>query len=120
MKIRNSFVSNSSSSSFIIAYKPEAFEDLDPCPHCGFTAPNFLDEVNDSRDGDTCFENLEEALNWEDNPELEVAVKDYLNNGYIVQALDLSYHDRDLNRLFTKLINNGKIILIEGNTYENS
>lgn len=31
MKNRNGFVSNSSSSSFIIAYK----EDTKPCPHCG-------------------------------------------------------------------------------------
>ena len=112
MKTRNSFVSNSSSSSFVIAYKPETFENLEPCPHCGYAAPNFLDEVNDSRDSDTYLSEPTAYLEWEENPEFEAAVKTHQEDGYTVQALELSYHDRFLNELFTKLINDGKIILL--------
>ena len=35
MKIRHSFVSNSSSSSYVIAYEPGTFDKERKCPHCG-------------------------------------------------------------------------------------
>jgi hypothetical protein len=38
MKIRNGFVSNSSSSSFIVALNPK-----EKCPHCGRSSQNILD-----------------------------------------------------------------------------
>ena len=39
MKIRNGFVSNSSSSSFVVAIKKN---DGEVCPHCGRGTPNLL------------------------------------------------------------------------------
>lgn len=114
MKTRNSFVSNSSSSSFVIAYKPEDFENLQPCPHCGYSAPNFFDEVENTKDRDTYLAEPTSYLEWENNENLTASVRIYQEDGYTVQALELSYHDRFLNELFTKLINNGKLILVSG------
>ena len=52
MKQRNGFVSNSSSSSFVIAIKKSANE---PCPHCGRSDPNILGviENQERQDEDT-------------------------------------------------------------------
>ena len=42
MKLRLGFVSNSSSSSFILAYKKS-----EPCVHCGRSDPNIMDLISD-------------------------------------------------------------------------
>ena len=72
MKIRQGFISNSSSSSFIIAYKPA---DKTPCPTCGrHDIEDFVELVRKSEgDGDSSvnaedlkevLERLEESLEW--------------------------------------------------------
>jgi len=54
MKIRQSFVSNSSSSSFVIAYKTS-----EQCPHCGITPIDIVDLIRNYNDscGDTELQN---------------------------------------------------------------
>lgn len=56
MKIRNGFVSNSSSSSFIVALNPK-----EKCPHCGRSSPNMIDliEKNTSNHDET-------EMGWDD------------------------------------------------------
>jgi len=46
MKIRNGFVSNSSSSSFVIAYT-----ESEPCPHCGRKDFDFMELFRNVNDG---------------------------------------------------------------------
>lgn len=48
MKIRNGFVSNSSSTSFTVAFKPPV-----KCPHCGRSNVSVLDLIERSRDDET-------------------------------------------------------------------
>jgi vacuolar-type H+-ATPase subunit I/STV1 len=55
VKIRQQFVSNSSSSSFVIAFKKQ---DDKPCPTCGFSPPNILDFLDSS--DENVFRELEE------------------------------------------------------------
>ena len=47
MKIRSGFVSNSSTSSFIIAFKKAC-----PCPTCGLTPPDIVEAVKNRSDND--------------------------------------------------------------------
>ena len=60
MKIRNGYVSNSSSTSFVIYYKSN---DLScKCPHCGHSDANLLEIIQNTNDGDT-------KIKWEDPQE---------------------------------------------------
>lgn len=43
MKVRNGFVSNSSSSSYIIK-----IHNQEPCPHCGRSTPNIVDHIKNA------------------------------------------------------------------------
>ena len=63
MKIRNSFVSNSSSTSFIICLKPK-----ESCPHCGRSSPNIIDMI----EGRTSYGCDDTQVEWNDP-------QDYLN-----------------------------------------
>ena len=56
MKVRSGFVSNSSSSSFIIAFDESGFG---PCLHCGRKDLSIIDMVRDSRNDDN-------RIEWED------------------------------------------------------
>jgi hypothetical protein len=49
MKIRSGFVSNSSSSSFVIAFDESKFG---PCPHCGRKDQSIIDLIERSRNDD--------------------------------------------------------------------
>ena len=115
MKTRLGFVSNSSSSSFIIAYK-EA--DKTPCPTCGRSdIENFVDliEKSSSNNDDNSVNekgladvthSLEEQLEWRESPK-EIAeiklvkkeIKRLVKEGWEVANISISYHDETLNNL---------------------
>jgi len=121
MKTRLGFVSNSSSSSFIIAYK-EA--DKTPCPTCGRSdIENFVDLIeksssnnDDNSVNETGIEDvtrsLDEQLEWRESPK-EIAeiklvkkeIKRLVKEGWEVANISISYHDETLNNLLHSLQN---------------
>ena len=113
MKIRNGFVSNSSSSSFVIAYKKA---DKTPCKTCGRSdIDDFVELVRKSEnDGDSnvnaegleeVLKSLEEQLEWTSD-ERKGRIKDVMKKlkklvkeGYEVADVSISYHNETLNTL---------------------
>ena len=115
MKTRSGFVSNSSSSSFIIAYKKA---DKTPCPTCGrCDLENFVDtierssvnnddnSVNETGLDDVTY-SLEEQLRWREDPtsivEIKLVkkeIKRLVKEGWEVANISISYHDEILNNL---------------------
>ena len=115
MKTRSGFVSNSSSSSFIIAYKKA---DKTPCPTCGrCDLENFVDtierssvnnddnSVNETGLDDVTY-SLEEQLRWREDPtsiaEIKLVkkeIKRLVKEGWEVANISISYHDETLNNL---------------------
>jgi hypothetical protein len=100
MKIRVGFVSNSSSSSFVIAFK-----EAEKCPHCKKGGSSFLDLVRCSPGGGD--DNKVQAIglkavlgmmSYQDAEEEEIAKVENtkLENGEELAFVEISYHDWDL------------------------
>lgn len=112
MKIREGFISNSSSSSFIIAYNKEQ----NKCPHCGRCDVDILKMIKEctDNDGDTevRVEGKEEVIqyiqeNWWDYTDIIKKIKAV--NDMEIALIDVSYHDNTINLI---LQNNKDIKII--------
>jgi hypothetical protein len=99
VKIRNGFVSNSSSSSFIVAYKGGENK---PCPTCGRPPIDILDLVGRSEDSDSGIraEGVEEVLEyyagWDEVTDRKKEFKKLEKEGWKVVGLSVSYHNETL------------------------
>lgn len=118
MKIRNGFVSNSSSSSFIIAYK-----EGEKCPHCGRTDINLVDVIRNHGDsegtrlnGDNSELIIKNHRWWdeEDIEKLQLDINTYLLDGYSIAEIEIDYHDTGLLMVLENQVKNGNIKLING------
>lgn len=108
MKIRYGFISNSSSASFIIAYKENI-----SCPHCGRKDPDILDMINDKESYDNNYEvystNKHEIINeindfyLDDKDKLLSSIKNINEKIESIAYIKISQHDEFLhNVIFNK------------------
>ena len=123
MKIRLGFVSNSSTSSFIIALKKA---ENDPCPHCGRKDPSFLDLVDKFKDEDThviargkeeVIKDLQNNVDFyepEKLQELKDKILSYSDQEYDVACISVSYHDDTLPYEMDMLEKHGKLVKLYG------
>lgn len=125
MKIRSGFVSNSSSTSFIVGLRKKKSE---PCPHCGRSDPDFIDayiergNVNDTGliiDGR--FSSVIDSLN-ENIKEHQSSIKEYQMHrpqdsvgwGKSTYADMISYEESDIKEIEALI---GKIEKIQNEGY---
>jgi len=120
MKSRNGFVSNSSSSSFIVAIRNL----YDPCPTCGRSGNDFLKRIEQASDYNDDYRvngvGIEHVL-WKYNnndwcipspKKLKTLEKYKGNTEWTVVDFTLSNHDEDLQGELNKLLEEGNAELL--------
>jgi len=127
MKIRNGFVSNSSSSSFIVAVKKG-----EKCPSCGRGDPNFLDLVEqigvraDYEETGLRTRGAQEIQNrwksggfhsddeWSSKEYKNILnlIKEAENKGYEVAEITISNHDSATNDLMMELRERKSLVVL--------
>jgi hypothetical protein len=122
MKTRTGFVSNSSSSSFIIAIDVD--EDSS-CPFCKRHDFNIIDRIRLIGQRDVCddtrlrsegAQDVIDYINWLDAEEvttITAVIKDYADRGFKIAYIDIGYHDDSLNNEFESLRTRGKLVVIK-------
>lgn len=127
MKTRQGFVSNSSSSSFIVGLKVDSTE----CPHCHRKDANFFDRLEAlgdrtwdesrvrARGVDKVLAQLKDYYYGSGDTEtyqrLSAEVVSLSHAGWEVGSVDISYHDEALNDEFRALRDAGKVKVILDN-----
>ena len=124
MKERNGFVSNSSSSSFILAIKKG-----EVCPECGRSDPSLLEAIEKYHDYNDDNEvkgvgaehilyelNREEREGWprSNANELKKTIAEYEDKeDWTIVEISISYHNEELNDLLSKLLKNGTAVKLD-------
>ena len=115
MKIRESFVSNSSSTSFIIAFK-----DSKPCPHCHRKDPNIVKLIGNSSGQNEVeavgYNDVKQFINSSFDQESKETIKIFKDikkyeqkEGWDLAAIKISYHDEELKTIYDNGIASGSI-----------
>lgn len=131
MKFRMGFVTNSSSSSYVIAIKDIAIDQelIDQLPKFAQNVIKSYQKIM-SQDAECIITNEEELveyfLRWEDYETIEEYLDDYdyrrstykewlekLNQGYAIAVHDVDYHDESKVSMFRALEDDEQIIILE-------
>ena len=121
MKKRKGFVSNSSSTSFVIAIK-----EADKCPHCGRHDIDFIELIKSKQDDycdntKICYESAEEILEEriiygydnEMTKNLKAQLEEAVSNGMKVAEIRVSNCDNTTKKLMDDLEVRGDLIILE-------
>jgi len=118
MKIRNGFVSNSSSTSYIVAIQKV----LSDCPHCKRTDINIIEYLQNTNDSDNSAESLSSSELISATLSNDYLKKDEKNktikklqsydDTWNFARISISYHDETAGTIFENLKSNGNLEII--------